>query len=107
MAERNADDNPMLGYFEWQVTTLMLAHDLVDPVDPADAEAADRRRREAEHEASRLTLAIVPQELQMNPNLDWPPELMRSITAATIAHAAERVAQLAEAQTGMDAPTQD
>ncbi|MEM7682125.1 MAG: hypothetical protein AAF288_09225 [Planctomycetota bacterium] len=101
MAERDADDNPMLAYFEWQVTTLMLARDLVDPVDPGDAEQGELRRRHAEQEASGLTLAIVPAELQQNPNLDWPPDLMRSITAATIAHAAERVAKLAEAQTGL------
>ena len=33
MADHDHDeDNPLQGYFDWQVTTLMLAHDLSNPI---------------------------------------------------------------------------
>ncbi len=86
MAE-SADSNPLQGYFDWQVTTLLLARDLVDPLDPDDEQAAQARYEQAERVVSELTLSVVPDDLQRNPNLDWPPEVMRAITAATLRYA--------------------
>ncbi len=87
------DANPLQAYFDWQVTTLMLAHDLHDPVPEGDEEAAIARRQQMEREVSALTLAIVPDQYKQDETLDWPPELMREITKLTIRRAAQIVNQ--------------
>ena len=78
----------MQGYYDWQVTTLMLAYDLNDPIDPADPDAGERRRQSVEQEVRTLTLAQVPDVYQKDPSLDWPPSLMMTITRATLQQAA-------------------
>ena len=40
-AHTNDDTNPLQGYYEWQITTLMLAYDLVEPVPREDEAAAE------------------------------------------------------------------
>ncbi|MEM6550882.1 MAG: hypothetical protein AAF750_01910 [Planctomycetota bacterium] len=87
MAE-DKEENPLQSYYEWQVTTVMLARDLVEPLpEGADEDAAMNRRMQVEREVSTMTMQLVPPELQKNPNLDWPAELMRAISAATIRYA--------------------
>lgn len=76
------------GYFDWQVTTLMLARDLSDPLDPRDPEAGEQRRRSIEAEVRTMTLAVIPDLLKSDPSLDWPPEVMMDITRTTLQHAA-------------------
>lgn len=82
-SHQNQADNPLQGYFDWQVTTLLLAYDLMDPI-PADApEQIENRRTETEQEVRDFTLAVVPEAYLNDPNLDWPPEVMMAITRAT------------------------
>ena len=81
--EHNHDDNPLQGYFDWQVTTLLLAYDLVDPIPGDQPELAAQRRTETEQEVRELSLAVVPEEYLNDPTLDWPPEVMMAITRAT------------------------
>jgi len=76
-------DNPLQGYFDWQVTTLLLAYDLMQPLPGEDEKAAQHRRTTTEQEVREFTLAVVPQTYLDDPNLDWPPELMMTITRAT------------------------
>ncbi len=89
MTDQHAAANPMQGYFDWQVNTLMLAYDLGSPVRGDDADGAERRRRSVENEVRTLTLAIVPDIYQEDPELAWPPEVMMDITRATLLRAAE------------------
>jgi len=77
--------NPLQSYFDWQVTTIMLAHDLHEAIQ--DPEAAEVRRQQVEREVSDFTLAIVPEELKQELQRDWPPELMRQITQETLRRA--------------------
>lgn len=77
-------DNPLQGYFEWQVTTILLAYDLVDPIERDDTEAAERRRRRVEEEVSQLSLSVIPDQYKQDPNANWPPEVMMTITKATL-----------------------
>ena len=86
--EHPHDDNPLQAYFDWQVTTIMLAHDIHDPIPAGDGDAAVERRRRVEDEVRAFTLKLIPEELQRNPSLDWPPDLLRNITRATLEHAA-------------------
>ena len=82
MAEHNHDeDNPLQGYFDWQVTTLMLAHDLSDPIPAGDEDAHHQRRHQVEDEVRTLTLGVLPEEFKHDATLAWPPELMMTIQA--------------------------
>ncbi len=77
------DENPLQGYFDWQVTTLLLAYDLTDPIPGDDPQAGEQRRAKVEQEVREFTLAVVPEMYLNDPNLDWPPEVMMTITRAT------------------------
>ncbi|MEM6333134.1 MAG: hypothetical protein AAF823_07320 [Planctomycetota bacterium] len=104
MAEEHADRNPWQGYFDWQVTTLMLARDLHEPIRPGDETAAESRRSEMEQYVATLTRTVVPEEL-WNGGAAWPPEVMRAITQATIGHAQDIVDRGFEvAATALTAP---
>jgi len=87
MAEH--DDNPLQGYYEWQVTTLLLAYDLAQPLAQGDDAAAGDRRHAVEDEVRDLSLAQVPEVYKADPDLDWPPEVMMALTRATLFRAAE------------------
>jgi hypothetical protein len=88
-SDANASEGVMQGYYDWQVTTLMLAYDLNDPIDAREPGAGERRRFSIEEEVRSLTLALVPDVYQSDPSLDWPPELMMNITRATLKRAAD------------------
>lgn len=86
------DDNPLQGYFDWQVTTLLLAYDLTDPIPGDKPELAEQRRAKTEQEVRDFSLTVVPEEYLNDPSLDWPPEVMMAITRATFA----RINQITE-----------
>ena len=81
--DHNNDDNPLQGYFDWQVTTLLLAYDLIDPIPASDAGAIEQRRMQTEQEVRDFSLAVIPEKYQQDPSLDWPPDVMMAITRAT------------------------
>ena len=85
MAEEAQDQNPLQGYFDWQVTTLMLAYDLADPLPGDDDEAHRQRRTRVEEEVRRFSLEAIPQRYKDDPELDWPPDVMMALTRATFA----------------------
>ena len=87
--DSSSSESAMQGYYDWQVTTLMLAYDLQDPIDAQDPDAGEQRRRAIEEHVRRLTLEQVPDIYQSDPSLDWPPSLMMAITRATLQHAAQ------------------
>ena len=87
-------DNPLQGYYDWQITTLMLAYDLVDPipaseVDGDNEDAVHDRRERVEQEVRELSLQQVPPEYQTDETLDWPPTILANITRATFRRAVE------------------
>lgn len=87
--ESNTTESAMQGYFDWQVTTLMLAYDLVEPIKPTDPEAGQARRAAIENEVRELSLAVIPDLFKSDPTLDWPPEVMMDITRATLLRSAQ------------------
>ena len=76
-------------YFDWQVSTLMLAYDSVEPIDREDAEALGKREQGVQRELYDLARAIIPKEYLDNPQEDFPPEIVMLMTRATIARAAQ------------------
>ncbi|WP_432799958.1 hypothetical protein [Poriferisphaera sp. WC338] len=92
MTEQPTPENPLQAYFDWQVTTLMLAFDVHDPIPYNDEHAATARRQKLEQLVSSITLEVVPDKYKSDPNIDWPPELMRTITQATLKKANDIIA---------------
>jgi len=83
MSEPDHERSALQGYFDWQVTTIMLALDLVEPL-PGDNEAMQRdRRQRVEDQVRHFSLAVVPERYKTNPNLDWPAEVMMALTRET------------------------
>ena len=85
------EQSPLQGYFDWQVTTLMLAYDLRNPIERGDAQGAMQRRGHVEREVSDLTLALIPDVYKNDASLEWPPSIMMAITRATLHKASEIV----------------
>ena len=97
MADDASDaDNPLQGYFDWQVNTIMLARDVTEPLRGGDEAAHRRRRTEVEEAVKQFTLAVVPEAYRNDPSLDWPPSVMIEITRATLYEAARLAGMLAE-----------
>lgn len=84
----STSESALQGYFDWQVTTLMLAYDLNDPVDSSADKAGEQRRRSIEDEVRNMTLAVIPELYLNDPSLDWPADLMMIITRTTLKRAA-------------------
>ena len=82
-------ENPLQSYYEWQVTTFMLAYDLSDPIPRTQSHRVEARRNQVEDEVKDMVLKIIPRKYQDDPTLDWPPELMMQITRATLKRAGE------------------
>lgn len=93
---QQADDNPMQAYFDWQLTTLMLAYDLAEPIPQGDEQRAEQRREAIREELSTMVRRILPPEYLEEPTRDFPPEVMMSITRETI----RRAAEIAQAEPG-------
>ena len=76
-------------YFDWQVSTLMLAYDTVEPLDRDDAEGQAKREETVRRELYQLAHAVLPEDYLKNPSEDFPPEIVMLLTRATVARAAQ------------------
>lgn len=76
-------------YFDWQVSTLMLAYDVAEPLSRDDDKALGEREQAVHRELFALARAILPKEYLENPQTDFPPEIVVLLTRATVARAAQ------------------
>lgn len=76
-------------YFDWQVSTLMLAYDTVQPIGREDEKSQAEREQQVQQELYQIAHAVIPQEYRDNPGDDFPPEIVMLLTRATIARAAQ------------------
>lgn len=76
------------GYYDWQVNTIMLAYDVVDPLAGQDEQAIDKRRDRVEMEVRALAMEILPEEYKQNPEKEITAEIRMRFTRATIEYAA-------------------
>lgn len=83
MSEQDHEQSALQGYFDWQVTTVMLALDLVEPLPAGDEQMQRDRRERVEDQVRHFSLAAIPEQYKTNPNLDWPPEVMMALTRET------------------------
>lgn len=75
-------------YYDWQVSTLLLAYDTVDPLAREDVESLAKRQQEVELELHDMAHAVLPKEYLDNPGRDFPPEVVIKLTRATLRRAA-------------------
>ena len=75
-------------YFDWQVSTLMLAYDVADPISRGEEARIAERQRAVEREIHDLAQATIPPAYKENPGLDFPPAVVMMLTRATLRRAA-------------------
>ena len=81
------DSHGTHSYFDWQVSTLMLAYDVADPVARTDDKRHGERQRHVEQEIHELAHATIPETYKQNPSLDFPPAIVMMLTRATLKRA--------------------
>lgn len=79
-------------YFDWQVSTLMLAYDVADPISRTDDKRHGERQQQVEQEIHDIAQATIPEAYKRNPSLDFPPAVVMLLTRATLKRANEIIA---------------
>jgi hypothetical protein len=85
---------PTHSYYDWQMSTLLLAYDAVDPLSRTDLEGQQKRMETVDRELYDLVHAVLPQSYRDNPEAEFPPEVVVLLTKATLKRAAEIVGVL-------------
>lgn len=75
-------------YYDWQLSTLMLAYDVVEPLSRLDNEKLSARQDACEQELHEIAHAVIPQDYRNNPQKEFPPEIVQRLTVATLTRAA-------------------
>ena len=75
-------------YFDWQVSTLMLAYDVVDPIPRTEDRKIAERQQRVEQEIHDIAQASIPPAYKDNPALEFPPAVVMLLTKATLKRAA-------------------
>jgi hypothetical protein len=89
-----ADSEGTHGYFEWQVNTLMLAYDVVEPLARSDLKAQHERQQKVEHEVRDIALSIIPPDFREQEGRELTPEIVMRMTQATLRRAGQIVGLL-------------
>ena len=84
---RRMDSAGTHSYFDWQVSTLMLAYDVVDPIARSDDKRHNERQTQVHQEIHDLAQATIPDAYKHNPELDFPPAVVILLTKATLKRA--------------------
>lgn len=76
-------------YLDWQISTLMLAHDLADPIPRHDTARLAERQQRVEREVHAIAMSTIPASYRENPQAEFPPDVVMLLTRATLRRAAE------------------
>ncbi len=76
-------------YYDWQVSTLLLAYDTVEPLAREDVASLQKRQQAVELEVRKIALSVIPPAYERSPEKEIPPEVILEITKATLRRAAE------------------
>ena len=85
---------PTHSYYDWQVSTLLLAYDAVEPLARDDEANLARRQRAVEEELHRMAHEVLPEDYRRDPEREFPPEVVVMLTRATLRRAATIVGLL-------------
>ena len=75
-------------YYDWQVSTLLLAYDVTEPLARKDVESLGKRQQAVELELHEMAQRVLPREYFENPQAEFPPEIVMAMTKATLKRAA-------------------
>jgi hypothetical protein len=75
-------------YYDWQVSTLMLAYDALEPLERSDTAGLAKREEAVRVELQQMVQGILPREYLENPQAEFPPEMVMLLTRATVIRAA-------------------
>ena len=89
MADHSHADPGTHSYYDWQVSTLMLAYDVLEPADRDDTDTLNARQQRAEHEVREIAMSVIPESYKQDPEAEFPPELVIGMTRATLRRAGE------------------
>jgi hypothetical protein len=89
--------DPTHSYYDWQVSTLMLAYDVIQPLARTDEQQLAEREIKVKEELRQMVHAVLPPEYLRNPQVDFPPQIVAILTRATL----ERAISIIEG-TGVD-----
>jgi hypothetical protein len=78
-------------YYDWQVSTLLLAYDAIEPLSRNDVAGLQKRQADCEHEVREIALTVIPADYQRDPVRELPAEVVVNMTRATLRRAAEIV----------------
>jgi len=78
-------------YYDWQLSTLLLAYDAVDPIRRDDTTKAEQRQKSVEKELYDLVHATLPRSYLDSPHQDFPADVVVLLTKATLRRAAQIV----------------
>jgi hypothetical protein len=90
--------SPTHSYYDWQVSTLMLAYDVADPIPRTDEPRQAQRQQDVELELHKIAHAILPKDYRENPQVDFPPQVVMDMTRATLRRAAAIIGLLPAAE---------
>ena len=85
---------PTHSYYDWQLSTLMLAYDVIQPLDRDDSEGLAKREDKVQHELRDMVHAVLPKDYLENPQAEFPPQIVAILTVATLQRAVEIVSRL-------------
>ncbi len=74
-------------YYDWQISTLMLAYDVVEPIDRNDTARLAEREQQVREELREMVHAVLPRDYLDNPQAEFPPEIVMLLTRATLQRA--------------------
>ncbi len=80
-------------YYDWQVSTLMLAYDVIEPLDRDDTAALAEREHKVRLELRDMVHSVLPQDYLQNPQHEFPPEIVALLTRATLSRAMAIISQ--------------
>lgn len=81
-------------YLDWQISTLMLAHDAANPLPRTDVDRITDREIAVNKEIHALAHATIPASYRENPQDEFPSEIVVLLTRATLQRAAEIIGLL-------------
>ena len=76
-------------YLDWQISTLMLAYDVVDPLPRNADKLLHEREEKVRQELKDLVHATLPKEYLENPEREFPSSMVKMLTRATLRRASQ------------------
>ena len=76
-------------YYDWQVSTLLLAYDVNEPLPREDVAGLQKRQQHCELEVREIAIKVIPPDFQRDPVRELPPDVVIGMTRATLRRAAE------------------